>query len=106
MIRFLKCRVPQFQRADVELCISLDHDLGACGNCQDKHEDAGGTGLISECEHIGTGYDVCLFLEELVHDSVPGILPLMHITVHSDNAGARPKMLQAIANIERFLSPS
>ncbi len=64
--------------------LSLDHDLG--------FEDT-----------IGTGYDVLLWLEEQV--MLHGFTP-PEITVHSANAGARPKMEQAIEAIRRFVGDS
>lgn len=57
--------------------LSLDHDLG---------EDL-------------TGYDVLLWIEERV--AFGGFAP-PEIEIHTDNAGARPKMLQAVETIERM----
>jgi hypothetical protein len=60
--------------------LSLDHDLG-------------------EDPVVGTGYDVLLWIEEQVASN--GFVP-PEIDVHSDNAGARPKMEAAIASIQRL----
>ncbi len=61
--------------------LSLDHDIGP--------EEA-----------FGTGYDVLLWLEEQV--LIKGFTP-PKITVHSANAGARPKMEACIKVIEEFV---
>lgn len=59
--------------------ISLDHDLG---------DDA-----------MGTGYDVLVWLESTVarHSFA---LPVIHI--HTANSAARPRMLAAVAQIQRL----
>ena len=49
----------------------------------------------------GTGYDVLVWLEEAV--ATRSFPPPPEITVHSANAGARPKMEAAIASIRRFV---
>jgi hypothetical protein len=61
--------------------LSVDHDLG---------EDA------------RPGYDLLVWLEEAVHD---GMWDPPLVTVHSMNAGARPKMVAAAANINRMRDP-
>lgn len=58
--------------------LSLDHDLG-------------------RDDEVGTGYDVLLWLEREV--ALNGFRPPKYITVHSSNAGARPKMEAAIRSI-------
>ena len=60
--------------------LSLDHDLGT----------------------ERTGYDVLLWIERMVVEE--GYQPPEHITVHSANSGARPKMELAIESISRFVS--
>ncbi len=70
----------QLLRSGLVTHLSLDHDLG--------DEDV-----------MGTGYDVLTWLEEQV--MLHGFIP-PEITVHSANAGARPKMEQAIKAIENF----
>ena len=64
--------------------LSLDHDLG-------------------DEKVVGTGYDVLLWLEEqvLMHGFTPP-----KITVHTSNEGARPRMEQAVENIEAFIEGS
>ncbi len=75
---------------------SLDHDLGACVECCDvedlrvlKLRDAGKVaffwdGNTPNCEHVGTGYQLVLWMAE--HGKWPKKKPL----VHSMNAeGAR-----------------
>lgn len=60
--------------------LSLDHDLG---------DDA------------GNGYDVLLWIEEKTALDET-YHPPISLAVHSDNAGARGKMLQAIEAISRL----
>jgi len=64
--------------------LSLDHDLG---------EEPG----------IGNGYDVLLWIEEEVAYN-ESYQPPEVITVHSDNAGARPRMFAAIESIKRLMA--
>jgi hypothetical protein len=56
----------------------LDHDLGP--------------------EDSGTGYQVACWLEEQVMNDPTFPAPIVH--VHTANAGARNKMMQAVRNIE------
>lgn len=65
--------------------LSLDHDLG------------------EDTDVVGTGYDVVLWLEEQVFTD-ESFNPPSLISVHSDNAGARKKMLMGLGSIERRLS--
>lgn len=60
--------------------LSLDHDLG-----DDEH---------------GTGYDVVLWIEEVV--ALRGFMP-PKILVHSANSSARQKMLAGIQAIEAMV---
>lgn len=59
--------------------LSLDHDLG---------------------DEERTGYDVLTWLEEAV--AMRGFVPPERISIHSDNAGARPRMQLAIESIRRL----
>lgn len=65
--------------------ISLDHDLG----------------LETD---VGTGYDVLLYIEQMVFEgkikSVPEIL------IHTANMSAKPKMEAAVASIKRLIQKS
>ena len=58
--------------------VSLDHDLGP--------------------DSAGTGYQVACWLEEQVMTDPSFPVPLVH--VHTANASARGKMMQAVRNIE------
>lgn len=62
--------------------ISLDHDLG----------------IENE---TGTGYDILLFVEQLVYDGRMTNVP--KILIHTANTSARPKMEQAVASIEKIV---
>lgn len=59
--------------------VSLDHDLGP--------------------DSAGTGYDVACWLEEVAMTDPSFPVPLVH--VHTANASARGKMIQAVHNIDR-----
>jgi hypothetical protein len=61
--------------------LCLDHDLG---------DDAS-----------GTGYDVLVWIEEAV---TRGFEPPNVITIHSINAGARPRMELAVAEIRQLVT--
>jgi hypothetical protein len=61
--------------------ISLDHDLGL--------EDG-----------AGDGYQVACWLEETVHTDSNFFVP--RVSIHTDNASVRNKMLQTAQNIERI----
>ena len=67
--------------------LSLDHDLGHIDPLTGKES---------------TGYDVLLWIEEQTTLD-PMFMP-PHMQVHSDNASAVPKMLQAIRQIEKIFS--
>lgn len=71
---------------------SLDHDLGACDACQqpDWH------GVMPHCSHVGTGYDLCLWMAE--HN----IWPMQKPVVHSMNPVGRDRMRGVI---DRYWSP-
>jgi hypothetical protein len=60
--------------------VSLDHDLGD--------------------DNQGTGYDVICWIEEKVHNDPLFVIPIVH--VHTQNASARHKMIQAAKFIEKM----
>lgn len=68
--------------------VSLDHDLGTCDGCRGR------------CEHVGDGYLVACWLEERVMTDVT--FPVPKVYVHTQNAAARPRMLQAVRQIDRL----
>ena len=78
--------------------LSLDHDLGACDDCMRPYNGDpeewltwhGGMAMPN-CEHIGTGYDVVLWLEQNP-DKWPAIKP----QVHSANPVGRARMQRVI----------
>lgn len=83
--------------------LSLDHDLGICPEClgSKSTEDwliRSGFTSLPNCEHVGTGYTVCLWLEEQVHTDPAFVLP-QEIKVHSANPVGRERMLKAIQAI-------
>ena len=63
---------------------SLDHDLGACETCLNATPDW--RGVMPHCSHIGTGYDLCLWMAE--HN----IWPKQRPVVHSMNTDGRDRM--------------
>lgn len=72
---------------------SLDHDLGACLACVAAEEQAAKdegralwNGLMPHCTHVGTGYDLCLWMAE--HQRWPSEKP----RVHSFNPCGRANM--------------
>lgn len=74
---------------------SLDHDLGACKECMrgmtleewlDKHKYVS----APNCEHYGTGYDLCLWMART------GCWPHEKPTVHSLNPVGHPRMVGVI----------
>lgn len=65
--------------------ISLDHDLGL------------------EVE-TGTGYDVLLYIEQMVFEGKMKSVP--EILIHTANMSAKPKMEAAVASIRRLLQKS
>ena len=71
---------------------SLDHDLGACDECmgpcpspEDWLEQSGYKSM-PHCSHVGTGYDLVLWMAE------KGIWPAEKPTVHSANPVGRDRM--------------
>jgi hypothetical protein len=71
---------------------SLDHDLGACETCLAPWR--GGLtpdGLMPNCSHFGTGYDLCLWMAESGH------WPAERPVVHSMNPVGRERMRGVIA---------
>ena len=77
---------------------SLDHDLGACESCMgglsvDEWAEAHDWDM-PQCEHLGTGYTLCVWMEETGH------WPKQKPTVHSMNHKGSARM-QAIID-KRF----
>lgn len=74
----------------VEHC-SLDHDLGACDLCmggktwEEWLENSQGQSM-PHCSHVGTGYDLCLWMAEYGH------WPTHRPLVHSANPVGRDRM--------------
>lgn len=73
--------------------VSLDHDLGRCGSCGfgERH--------TAPCPHRGDGYQVACWLEERVNTDPT--FPVPRVYVHTQNAAAMPRMVQAVDKIER-----
>ena len=66
---------------------SLDHDLGACEACMGPwREGLTASGPMPHCSHVGTGYDLCVWMAETGH------WPLHAPTVHSANPVGRERM--------------
>lgn len=63
--------------------LSLDHDLGGDNDPE-----------------IGTGYDVCCYLEERAYRGLP-VPPVIH--VHSANLAGRLRMKAALRKMESYL---
>lgn len=78
--------------------VSLDHDLGCCKQCLADNDECF---IPSECVHTGNGYHVACWLEERVALDPTFNVPEIH--VHTDNASARIKMMQAVLNIKRIV---
>lgn len=75
---------------------SLDHDLGACETCMDGKDidewlEASDCQSMPHCDHVGTGYDLCLWMAETGH------WPMESPTVHSANPVGRDRMRGVIA---------
>jgi hypothetical protein len=75
---------------------SLDHDLGACETCMagmdvDEWLDAHSFRTMPHCKHVGTGYDLCVWMAET------GNWPTEKPTVHSANRVGRNRMKGIIA---------
>lgn len=80
---------------------SLDHDLGACEVCMGGRSVEEWMVLsdyqsMPHCEHVGTGYDLCLWMAET------GFWPAQPPTVHSANPVGRERMEGVIA---RYWNP-
>lgn len=70
---------------------SLDHDLGACETCMDGRDvkewlEAHNFQTMPHCEHVGTGYDLCVWMAETGH------WPTQKPAVHSANPVGRHRM--------------
>ncbi len=72
--------------------VSLDHDLGYCADCEKLDNPA------LQCEHVGNGYMVACWLEEAV--VTDPTFPVPKVYVHTQNAAAMPRMVQAARKIE------
>jgi hypothetical protein len=82
---------------------SLDHDLGACDACMG--------GLSTEewleahdydmptCEHLGTGYTLCLWMAETGH--WPKRMPVVHSMNHRGAAQMRDLIKRAFGTSRR-----
>ena len=75
---------------------SLDHDLGACETCMDGRDvkewlEAHNFRTMPHCQHVGTGYDLCVWMAETGH------WPTEKPAVHSANRVGRPRMNGVIA---------
>lgn len=64
---------------------SLDHDLGACVACT-KARGGNWGGNMPHCEHVGTGYTLCVWMAQTGH------WPQTKPTVHSMNAEGAARM--------------
>ncbi len=73
--------------SDVEEA-SFDHDLGSCEQC--VAQATGDAGAVT-CQHVPTGYDLCLWLVET------GRWPKLPLRVHSRNLVGAAQMLGLIA---------
>jgi hypothetical protein len=76
---------------------SLDHDLGACETCMDGRDvqewlEAHHFRTMPHCEHVGTGYDLCVWMAETGH------WPTEQPTVHSANQVGGDRMKGVIAS--------
>jgi NAD+-processing family protein with receiver domain len=75
---------------------SLDHDLGACETCMDGMDvdewlEAHHFRTMPHCKHVGTGYDLCVWMAQT------GYWPKEKPTVHSANRVGRRRMNGVIA---------
>lgn len=71
--------------------LSLDHDLGICAKCREGMTDdewyERNKGLaMPHCDHVGTGYSLCLWMAETGH------WPREKPTVHSANPVGAKRM--------------
>lgn len=78
------------------LAASLDHDLGACTDClggrtPDQWLEDSAYQSMPNCSHVGTGYELCLWMAE------KGIWPKEPPNVHSANPVGRERMQGVIA---------
>lgn len=88
--------------------LSLDHDLGACPDCIEKHGGSAEAWLVGSqftemphCEHVGTGYSVACWLEEQVYTNLAFIFP-KHIECHSANPVGRNNIEQVIKKLKEM----
>ncbi len=74
---------------------SLDHDIGACGECEAAGLHVGDmktaeTTFYNRCPHAKSGYDVVCWMEE------NNVWPKDGVVVHSMNPVGRQRMQQVI----------
>lgn len=81
--------------AGVVLRASLDHDLGACEACMAQWREDPPVDAMPNCEHVGTGYTLCLWMAETGH------WPHRRPDVHSMNPVGRERMRGVIARYWR-----
>ena len=66
--------------------ISLDHDLGACDKCNGRSAEAWLEAhdykSMPSCEHVGTGYTLICWMEEMIHE---GKFKCPKILLHTAN---------------------
>lgn len=87
--------IPYFTRKEVDIA-SLDHDLGACPVCIERWRQSGGRGLRGfSCAHVGTGYDLLCWLEQM------NLWPQRKPLVHSLNPVGRHRMQQLLDRVYR-----
>jgi hypothetical protein len=75
--------------------LSLDHDLGACDDCMggrtvEEWMVDSGYASMPNCSHLGTGYDLCLWMAD------KGIWPKQRPSVHSMNPVGKIRMVGVI----------
>ena len=80
--------------------ISLDHDMGACAACAARGRHIGrmtrpGNTFYDYCNHVPSGYDLCLWMEET------GRWPRSGVRVHSANPAGARRMLAVIERNRR-----
>lgn len=78
---------------------SLDHDLGACAECMEQWKDADYAVSMPNCEHFGTGYTLCCWMEET------GNWPWEKPRVHSANPVGAARMRAVIDKAFRYICP-
>lgn len=85
--------------------LSLDHDLGACNDCMagktpEQWLAESNYQHMPNCDHFGTGYTVCCWIEEQAVTNPEFVLP-MQMKVHSANPVGRSRMQTVIDKFYR-----